>query len=176
MAHPRPGRDGPRRRPPGPRLLRHGRHPHGGLATSGTAARRWRRGDHHLHHIVDPRTGRSATTPWRTVSVAAATCADANAAGTAALVKGESAVRWLSRLALPARLITHDGTVVTTQGWPDSARPAFEVYMSPRLLAPGGTPAGRIPRAAVKRAKRAAADCPVLALKLNAGDGQRRAS
>ncbi|WP_371576554.1 FAD:protein FMN transferase [Streptomyces sp. NBC_01314] len=90
----------------------------GGLATSGTTARRWRRGDHDLHHIVDPRTGQPAATPWRTVSVAAATCADANAATTAALVKGETAVRWLSRLGLPARLVTHEGTVVTTPGWP----------------------------------------------------------
>ncbi|QYX77204.1 FAD:protein FMN transferase [Streptomyces akebiae] len=92
----------------------------GGLATSGTTARRPRRGDHPLHHIVDPRTGRPATTPWRTVSVAAATCADADAATTAALVKGESAVRWLSRLGLPARLVTQEGTVVTTPGWPSS--------------------------------------------------------
>ncbi|MDX3695318.1 hypothetical protein PV726_34270 [Streptomyces europaeiscabiei] len=46
--------------------------------------------------------------------MAAATCADANAA----LVKGESAVRRLSRLGLPARLVTHEGTVVTTPGRP----------------------------------------------------------
>lgn len=50
--------------------------------------------------------------------MAAATCADANAATTAALVKGETAVRLLSRLGLPARLVTHEGTVVTTPGWP----------------------------------------------------------
>ncbi|BBC32560.1 hypothetical protein SGFS_038540 [Streptomyces graminofaciens] len=98
----------------------------GGLATSGTTARRWRRGDRTLHHIVDPRTGRPATTPWRTVSVAAATCADANAASTAALVKGENAPTWLSKLGLPARLVTHEGMVVTTPGWPNSACPAFE--------------------------------------------------
>lgn len=48
--------------------------------------------------------------------MAAATCADA--ATTAALVKGETAVRRLSRLGLPARLVTHEGTVVTTPGWP----------------------------------------------------------
>ncbi|MDX2934346.1 FAD:protein FMN transferase [Streptomyces ipomoeae] len=95
----------------------------GGLATSGTTASHWRRGDHHLHHMVDPRTGTPAHTPWRTVSVAAATCADANAAGMASLVKGETAVRWLSRLGLPARLVTHDGTVVTTPRWP-SPQPA----------------------------------------------------
>ncbi|MFJ8023138.1 FAD:protein FMN transferase [Streptomyces sp. NPDC096311] len=93
----------------------------GGLATSGTTARRWRRGVHDLHHIVDPYTGLPAETPWRTVSVAAATCADANAAGTAALVKGEGAQRWLAGLGLPARLVANDGTVVTTPGWPASA-------------------------------------------------------
>lgn len=59
--------------------------------------------------------------PWRTVSVAAATCADANAAGTAALVKGAGAQRWLAGLGLPARLVANDGTVVTTPGWPPSA-------------------------------------------------------
>ncbi|MFD6306574.1 FAD:protein FMN transferase, partial [Streptomyces sp. NPDC060223] len=83
----------------------------GGLATSGTTVRRWRRGSHHLHHILDP-------PPWRTVSVAAATCADANAASTAALVKGAGAERWLTHLGLPARLVANDGTVVTTPGWP----------------------------------------------------------
>ncbi|MGW4979764.1 FAD:protein FMN transferase [Streptomyces mirabilis] len=93
----------------------------GGLATSGTTARRWRRGAHDLHHIVDPYTGLPAETPWRTVSVAAATCADANAAGTAALVKGADAQRWLAGLGLPTRLVANDGTVVTTPGWPTSA-------------------------------------------------------
>ncbi|MEV0907433.1 FAD:protein FMN transferase [Streptomyces hokutonensis] len=92
----------------------------GGLATSGTAARNWRRGGHELHHIVDPRTGLPVRSPWRTVSVAAATCADANAASTAAMVKGAGAERWLTRLGLPARLVAQDGTVVTTPGWPTS--------------------------------------------------------
>ncbi|SEE58710.1 thiamine biosynthesis lipoprotein [Streptomyces sp. 3213] len=92
----------------------------GGLATSGTAARNWRRGGHELHHIVDPRTGLPVRSPWRTVSVAAATSADANAASTAAMVKGAGAERRLTRLGLPARLVAQDGTVVTTPGWPTS--------------------------------------------------------
>ncbi|MFE9768535.1 FAD:protein FMN transferase [Streptomyces sp. NPDC005808] len=96
----------------------------GGLATSGTTVRRWRRGVHHLHHILDPRTGLPAETPWRTVSVAAATCADANAASTAALVKGAGAERWLTHLGLPARLVANDGTVVTTPGWPTPTPPS----------------------------------------------------
>ncbi|WP_327185361.1 FAD:protein FMN transferase [Streptomyces sp. NBC_01334] len=98
----------------------------GGLATSGTAARRWRRGGHDLHHIIDPRTGLPVRSPWRTVSVAAATCADANAASTAALVKGAGAERWLRRRGLPARLVAQNGTVLTTPGWPTSAALARE--------------------------------------------------
>ncbi|MGW1214834.1 FAD:protein FMN transferase [Streptomyces sp. NPDC002499] len=93
----------------------------GGLATSGTAARNWRRSGHDLHHIVDPRTGLPVRSPWRTVSVAADRCADANAATTAALVKGAGAERWLTRLGLPARLVAHSGAVVTTPGWPTEA-------------------------------------------------------
>ena len=96
----------------------------GGLATSGTAARRWKRGGQDVHHIVDPRTGASVRTPWRTVTVAAATCADANAASTAALVKGAAAEPWLTRLGLPARLVTEDGDVRTTPGWPAGAEAA----------------------------------------------------
>ncbi|CAM5665188.1 FAD:protein FMN transferase [Streptomyces aurantiogriseus] len=96
----------------------------GGLATSGTTARRWRRGGQELHHIVDPRTGLPVRSPWRTVSVAAATCADANAASTAALVEGTGAERRLTRRGLPARLVAQDGTVVTTPGWPTAVREA----------------------------------------------------
>src|SRR6202034_4405907 len=58
----------------------------GGLATSSTKARRWQRGGDVLHHILDPRTGLPAEPVWRTVSVAAGTCADANAASTAAII------------------------------------------------------------------------------------------
>jgi len=90
----------------------------GALATSSTLGRAWRRGGTELHHIVDPATGRSARTCWRTVSVAAASCAGANIAATAAIVRGERAIRWLEDLRLPARLVRHDGTVVTTAGWP----------------------------------------------------------
>ncbi|MBO0804902.1 MAG: FAD:protein FMN transferase, partial [Nocardiopsaceae bacterium] len=54
----------------------------GGLATSSVAARRWSRGGNVLHHILDPRTGLPAAPVWRTASVAAASCADANTAAT----------------------------------------------------------------------------------------------
>jgi thiamine biosynthesis lipoprotein len=90
----------------------------GGLATSSTAARRWQRGGDVLHHIVDPRTCLPAATVWRTVSVAAATCADANTAATAAVIRGRQAPAWLASLHLPARLVEPDGTVHTISGWP----------------------------------------------------------
>ena len=90
----------------------------GGLATSSTTARRWRRGGDVLHHILDPRTARPAAPVWRTVSVAAASCADANTAATAAIIRGRQALPWLTSLELPARLVALDGTVRTLAGWP----------------------------------------------------------
>src|SRR5262249_24353963 len=90
----------------------------GGLATSSTAARRWRRGGDVLHHILDPRSGMPAAPVWRTVSVAAATRADANMAGTAAIIPGEAALAWLPGRGFPARLVAESGAVVTLGGWP----------------------------------------------------------
>jgi FAD:protein FMN transferase len=90
----------------------------GGLATSSTAARRWHRGGDVLHHILEPRTGLPAAPVWRTVSVAAATCADANMASTAAIIRGEAALAWLAELGCPARLVAESGAVVTVGGWP----------------------------------------------------------
>jgi thiamine biosynthesis lipoprotein len=90
----------------------------GGLATSGTRARRWQRGGVEVHHLLDPRTGLPAAPAWRTVSVAAGSCLDANTASTAAVVRGRAALPWLTELGLPARLVAEDGAVLTTAGWP----------------------------------------------------------
>jgi thiamine biosynthesis lipoprotein len=96
----------------------------GGLATSSTTVRRWRRGGSAIHHIVDPRTGAPAQSPYRTVSVAAATCVDANIATTAAIVRCERALEWLESTGLPARLVTHDGLVLHLNRWPVMAEQA----------------------------------------------------
>jgi thiamine biosynthesis lipoprotein ApbE len=96
----------------------------GGLATSSTAARRWQRGGDVLHHILDPRTSRPADAVWRTVSVAAGTCADANAASTAAIIRGRRALGWLAQLALPSRLVDATGVVFTVAGWPAASAEA----------------------------------------------------
>ncbi len=101
----------------------------GGLATSSTAVRRWRHEGRAMHHIIDPTTGWPTTGSWRTASVTAIDCADANIAATAALVLGERAPAWLARLGLPARLVAHDGSVLSVGCWPeptgesDPARP-----------------------------------------------------
>jgi thiamine biosynthesis lipoprotein len=89
----------------------------GGLATSGTTMRRWRRGGVELHHIIDPATGLPAQTPWAMVSVAAATCVEANAAATAAVIMGERALKWLNQTRLPARLVDTNGGVQFAGGW-----------------------------------------------------------
>ncbi len=93
----------------------------GGLATSSTTARRWQRGGDVLHHILDPRTGWPAEAVWRTVSVAASTCVDANTASTAAVIRGRAALGWLARLGLPARLVDSTGVVFTVAGWPNES-------------------------------------------------------
>ena len=90
----------------------------GGVATSGTTVRRWIRGGAVLHHIIDPSTSRPAESCWRTVTVVAASCVDANIASTAAIVMGPNAVPWLERHGLAARLVDNDGVVHRVAGWP----------------------------------------------------------
>jgi thiamine biosynthesis lipoprotein len=103
----RPGRTGP--------VVRmHG----GGLATSSTAVRHWSRGGTIYHHVLDPRTGLPAEPVWRTVTVTAASCVEANTASTAAIVRGRPALDWLAALDLPSRLVDADGAVHRVAGWP----------------------------------------------------------
>jgi thiamine biosynthesis lipoprotein len=90
----------------------------GGLATSSTTVRRWSAGGRPFHHIVDPGTGASAPVTWRTVTVAAGSCVDANAASTASIVRGPLAPRWLADRGLPTRLVSADGAVFAIGGWP----------------------------------------------------------
>jgi thiamine biosynthesis lipoprotein ApbE len=90
----------------------------GGLATSSTTVRRWRHGGHTMHHNIDPDTGAPVRETWRTVSVAAATCVDANTAATAALIRAGSAPAWLAELGLPARLVDAAANIMTVAGWP----------------------------------------------------------
>jgi thiamine biosynthesis lipoprotein len=90
----------------------------GGLATSSTVARRWEKGGEEVHHLLDPATGRPARGPWRTVSVNAGSCLDANIASSAAIIRGERAEAWLEAVNLPSRLVGVDGSVRHLAGWP----------------------------------------------------------
>lgn len=91
----------------------------GGLATSSTRVRRWTVAGASHHHLIDPRTGESARTCWRTVSATGPSATAANVATSAAVVLGADAVEWLTRRAVAARLVAEDGTVELTPGWPE---------------------------------------------------------
>ncbi|WP_202879204.1 FAD:protein FMN transferase [Nocardioides cynanchi] len=88
------------------------------LATSSTVRRAWRRGGVRLHHIVDPRTAAPAAPVWRSASVAAPTCVEANTASTAAVVLGHEATRWLGDRGFTARLVDQRHRVCRVGGWP----------------------------------------------------------
>ena len=90
----------------------------GGLATSSLRPRRWLHEGRAIHHVLDPNDGQPVRPWWRTASVAAASCADANIASTAALVMGCRAPAWLAAQGLPARLVAVSGAVTTLGGWP----------------------------------------------------------
>jgi len=70
------------------------------------------------HHLVDPLTRLPAAGRWRSVTVVAPTCLRTNTATTAAMVKGDDALPWLRSTGLPARLVSHEGALVTLGGWP----------------------------------------------------------
>jgi FAD:protein FMN transferase len=116
----------------------------GALATSSILCRQWQRSRRTLHHILDPRTGLPATGRWRTVSVAAANCAEANAASTAAIVAGDRAVAWLAGHGLPARLVARDGSVRRVAGWPAAVGGLVEAPVAARM--PTGPREAGLPR------------------------------
>jgi thiamine biosynthesis lipoprotein ApbE len=93
----------------------------GGLATSSTAVRRWSHAGQTMHHIIDPSTGAPVRDTWRTVSVAAASCTDANIAATSTLVRAQAGAAWLARQGLPARLVDSQGAVTAVGDWPCEA-------------------------------------------------------
>jgi FAD:protein FMN transferase len=95
----------------------------GGLATSGVGNRHWTLDGTPVHHLVDPATGLPTTPCWRTVTVAAGSCVDANTATTASIVLGDRAAAWLETHDLPARLVRTDGVVVNVAGWPEDTLP-----------------------------------------------------
>ncbi|MDH2903735.1 MAG: FAD:protein FMN transferase [Actinomycetota bacterium] len=90
----------------------------GAVATSSNDVRTWRRGETVVGHIIDPRTGRSAVSPFAAVSVIDADCVGANAFATAALLWGEDAAWHIAQAGRSARLVRHDGGVEFVGAWP----------------------------------------------------------
>jgi FAD:protein FMN transferase len=88
----------------------------GGIATSSTRGRSWPTSSGISHHLIDPQSGVPVAGPYRTATVMASSCVEANSLSTAALVWGSEAPDRLSAYA--ARLVTDDGRVVTTSAWP----------------------------------------------------------
>lgn len=89
----------------------------GGLATSSVARRRWLAAGVPQNHLIDPRTGRPTTSPWRDVSVAAQTCLAADVAAKAALLLGVAGPAWLDARGLAGRFVDHDGRVTLNGAW-----------------------------------------------------------
>jgi thiamine biosynthesis lipoprotein len=87
------------------------------LATSGVDFRRWiaRNGTAH-HHIIDPRTGRSADTDVLTVTVHHRNAVSAEAYAKAVLLRGaESGLHWLdTRWDAAGLVVRQDGAVLAT--------------------------------------------------------------
>ncbi len=100
-----------------------------GLATSGQGGRRWRTAQGEAHHLIDPRTGRSAATRWWAASVLASTATAANTAATAAMLLDGTAHAWLTDRGLDAVLTEWDGSprsesVALVGRWPQGQEAA----------------------------------------------------
>jgi FAD:protein FMN transferase len=95
---------------------------HGGLATSGTTRRRWRRGGEVRHHLLDPRTGRPASSRWQEVTVAGPTCVHADVAAKAAFLLSDDGPDWLDARGLPG-LFRGAGEVVANETWSTAMTP-----------------------------------------------------
>jgi thiamine biosynthesis lipoprotein len=61
---------------------------HGAVATSSVVKRVWQQGASTRHHLIDPRTGEPAITPWLSVTVLAPSAATAEVFAKAILIGG----------------------------------------------------------------------------------------
>jgi len=89
----------------------------GGVATSGTNRRSWKRGDAEVHHLIDPRTGRpGGRTVW-SVTVVGQNAALAEVAATALFLAGgdPSALAGFAGQVGPALVVARDGGVRTIE-------------------------------------------------------------
>lgn len=88
----------------------------GGLATSGTTKRRWKRDGVLHHHLIDPRTGAPSDSRWEQVTVAASSCVAADVAAKAAFLLSDDGPAWLDERGLPGRFVA-GGCVEPNAAW-----------------------------------------------------------
>ena len=89
----------------------------GGVATSGRDFRRWARDGVWLHHIIDPRTGRPASTDVLSATVIAPNPLLAEVAAKAVLIQGSDAgLAWIeAHPPLAGLLVLDDGRILTSR-------------------------------------------------------------
>jgi thiamine biosynthesis lipoprotein len=89
----------------------------GGMATSGTDRRRWRRDGKDMHHVIDPATGSPSDTDLVRVTAVAEDAAHAEVWATALLVSGSGAAAdEADRMGMPAVLVAADGHTTSAGG------------------------------------------------------------
>ena len=86
----------------------------GGVATSAVTRRRWSIDGRDHHHVIDPRTGESATSTSASVSVIAPTAAEAEVLATSALLAGDGAIELLEANQASGVAVAHDGQLRAT--------------------------------------------------------------
>jgi FAD:protein FMN transferase len=87
---------------------------HGGVATSGSTRRQWRRGGAPQHHLLDARTGRPSLSRWREVTVVAGSCVAADVAAKTAFLLDDEGPQWLVGQRLRGRFLDSGGIAVDT--------------------------------------------------------------
>jgi len=68
------------------------------------------------HHLIDPATGTSASSPWTQVTVVGASCVAADVCAKAAFLLGCDGPAWLDAHDLPGRFLAGE-RVVTNRAW-----------------------------------------------------------
>ena len=90
----------------------------GAIVTSSQARRRWTIGTQTRHHLIDPRTGRSAATPVQTATVVAATGARAEVLAKSAFLRDAADyLAWLPTVGGAALLLLDDGETMESENW-----------------------------------------------------------
>ena len=91
----------------------------GGIATSGTATRRWLQDGCMYHHLIDPSTGLPSSSPWTYVTAVGRDCLSADIAAKAGFLLGDDGPGWLDTHRVAARFVA-DGRVVENACWAHS--------------------------------------------------------